>query len=169
MSRKSKSRLPSLGPAFLALGAMAAIVFLGLARLNVHIAGPQDISIPVRGQGKTAIVIAVSRGGSPGIFELHMKQGTGAEFTLPSSWPLHEVRGMNLRGITASAPTLSGRTWKVTQRGTASFWVGDQPRSLQVRNTGTTPLAVTVRQIFVRENRVDEQEYLITKRPLQIW
>lgn len=167
--KKRTSPLPSLGPAFLALGAVLAIVFLGLATVRVRIPGNEDIRIPLHTQGKAQIIFSISRGGTPGIIELQMKSGTGVQMTLPASWTLREVRGMDLSGVTSQAPTLGGRTWSITGKGIASFWMTSQSRSFQLRNTGGNPLAITVKQIFVRENRVDTQEYLVTDRPVQVW
>lgn len=169
MARSSKSRLPSLGPAFLALGTILSIVFLGLSQLEGMRTEPLDISIPLRSQNKAAILVTISRGGTPGMVEFRLKSGTGVEMTLPPTWTLREVRGMDLAGITSAAPTRSGRTWSITGKGTASFWAGEPPRSFQLRNRGTAPLALTVRQVFVREGRIDEQEYLVTDRPVQVW
>ena len=148
---------------------MLAIVFLGLTQLTSILQTPQDVLIPVQGLGKAGITVTVSRGGSPGLFELQMKTGTGVQLTLPSAWTLREVRGMDLKGISSKAPTRFGRTWKITEHGIASFWMSGKARSLQLRNTGSGTLAVTVRQIFVREGRLDEQEYLVTNKPLQVW
>ena len=167
--KKRTSPIPSLGPAFLTLGSVLAIVFLGLATMRVHIASNEDIRIPVHTEGKAQLVFTISRGGAPGMMEVQLKTGTGVQMTLPSSWTLREVRGMDLQGVVSQAPTLGGRTWSISKDGIASFWVSNQSRSFQLRNTGTNPLAITVRQIFVRENRVDTQEYLVTDRPLQIW
>lgn len=168
-SSKRTSPIPSLGPAFLALGAVFAIVFLGLASVQVRIPGNEDIRIPLHTQGKAQLMFSISRGGTPGILDIQLKSGTGVQMTLPSSWTLREVRGMDLSGVTSQAPTLGGRTWTITGKGTTSFWMTSESRSFQLRNTGGNPLAITVKQIFVRENRVETQEYLVTNRPVQVW
>lgn len=167
--RSKKSRFPSLGPAFLVLGTFIAVALLSMNGFNPTIPRKRDVSIPMTTGGKATVSVTVSRGGSPGMLELSLRTGTGLQFTLPSSWTLSEVRGMGIEGITSEAPTLGGRTWELHAHGTAAFRMDHAPRSFQIRSVTNTPIAIHVRNIFVRENRVEEQEYLVTDRPLQLW
>lgn len=168
MPRSQKRSYPSPGPAFLALGTVLAVIFLGL-RQQIPTNTPFDVFMPLRTSGKTALTLTFSRGTEPGIVEITLRSGTGVTFTLPPSWSLREVRGMEVRDIQSQAPTKAGRSWTMTAKGTASFWMRKNPRSFQLKNTTSSPLDIRIKQIFVREDRVSEESYLILEKPLQVW
>ncbi|MBI3618835.1 hypothetical protein HY213_02250 [Candidatus Peregrinibacteria bacterium] len=170
----SKSKRPALHQGIIFL--TTALVFLAMSVVLLALRDramvpfdPSPLTITFEHARPMTVAVAVTRGGTKGIFEVRQTAEAGARILLPSSWTLRELRGGSIDRLRKDHPTPKTTRWSLQPGATASFWIPEQPSHLALRNASASRLEVIVRSIDLEKNTVTEDHVFVTEVLQEIW
>lgn len=161
----------------LLLGLSAGLLIIAIAIVSmppaiVHIAvPPSPLTIRTQSTIASSVLITVSRKTTPGIFEITRSTGGSGTLTieLPVEWELREVRNGSMKDVTHTPAEEKRRVWTLPSLRTLSFTMPQEPSSLSLINGSSFPLSVRAKQVFVQEQRIDDELFLVREQPLKLW
>ena len=158
-----------------AIAAFVVLAGVGMESIQQYasVSGVQEesiVNIGIEHEEPASLLFEVHRKRDAALLRItHESANAPVILSLPTTWERKEVRGIPVNLLRSEVSLLGFTRWHIPRDSSVQFLLTNVPTTLVVHNPNEISLKVTVRDIRLETEDVQENIYLIQKDPTPGW